>query len=81
MFYRADFFPDTGTRSSSRAWMWRLHKYLQVMGAVVTRAMVERSHKGFAGHLQNIQCWVLVMDDDLKPVFAGNNGSKPSPVL
>lgn len=48
-------------------WVWRLRKDLQVMGTVVTHAMVERSHKGFAGHLWNIQCWVLVMDDDLKP--------------
>lgn len=52
-------------------WLGRLHKDLQVMGTVVTHAMVERSHKGFAGHLWNLQCWVLVMEDDLKPICAG----------
>lgn len=50
MFYRADFCPEW-----QQSMGWRLHKDLQVMGTVVTRAMVERSHKGFAGHLQNIQ--------------------------
>lgn len=67
--------------SSSRMWVLRHNKYLQVTSIAVIRAMLERSHKGFAGQLQSTQCWALVMDDDLKPIFAGNNGSQQSPLL
>lgn len=75
MFYRAVSLDAGGDCEEQQNALWLVWSNRQVMSVVATCAIAERSCKGFAGQVQSIHCWVLVMADDLKPTFAGNNSS------